>query len=72
MVTQASALHFKLIIELGNESYYSKFGFEPTTRWNIKPSFKAPTNVFMKIALAIAGLTDICGTVEYPKEFEAL
>lgn len=66
----ASKLNFKSVIVLGHEHYYPKFGFVPTTKWNIKSPFEVPTNVFMGIELVKNSLENVSGTVKYPKEFE--
>jgi len=66
----AKALGFKSVIVLGHEHYYPKFGFEPASKWNIKPPFDVPSNAFMAIELIHDGLKHISGTVIYPKEFD--
>jgi len=66
----ATKLNFKSVIVLGHEHYYPKFGFVPTTKWNIKSPFEVPTNVFMGIELVKNSLENVSGTVKYPKEFE--
>ena len=65
----ATKLDFKSVIVLGHEHYYPKFGFVPTTRWNIKSPFEVPDNVFMGLELVKNGLENITGIVQYPKEF---
>ena len=67
---RAKELKFKSVIVLGHEHYYPKFGFVPAEKWNIKPPFEVPKNVFMAIALEEKGLNGVSGTVRYPKEFE--
>lgn len=67
---KAKKLNFKSVIVLGHENYYPKFGFEPTTKWNIKAPFDIPENVFMGIELVEDGLQNVHGTVKYPTEFE--
>jgi putative acetyltransferase len=69
---KARELNFKSIIVLGHEHYYPKFGFVPTNKWNIKSPFDVPTNVFMGLELMEGGLKNVCGTVKYPKEFDAI
>lgn len=68
----AKELGFKSVIVLGHEHYYPKFGFQPADKWKIKAPFDVPSNVFMAIELATDGLTNISGTVVYPKEFETV
>ena len=69
-LSKATELGYKSVIVLGHEHYYPKFGFVPAERWKIKAPFDVPTNVFMGIELVKNGLTDVTGTVQYPKEFE--
>jgi len=69
---KAKALGYQSVIVLGHEHYYPKFGFVPAEKWQIKAPFDVPSNVFMALELVKDGLKGISGTVEYPKEFEAL
>jgi putative acetyltransferase len=61
---------FKSVILLGHKHYYPKFGFVPADKWDIKPPFDVPADVFMGLELVENGLKNISGTVKYPKEFE--
>ncbi len=67
---KAKELYFKSVIVLGHKHYYPKFGFVPTSKWNIKSPFDVSTEAFMAIELIEDGLKDVCGTVKYPKEFD--
>lgn len=69
---QAKALHFNSVIVLGHKQYYTKFGFEPTSKWNIKSPFDVPEEAFMGIELIPGGLQNISGVVKYPKEFNTV
>jgi predicted N-acetyltransferase YhbS len=71
-LNKAKELGHKSVIVLGHEHYYPKFGFVAAEKWRIKSPYNVPTNVFMGIELAIDGLKNVTGTVQYPKEFEAL
>lgn len=66
---RARKLGFKSVIVLGHAAYYPRFGFEPASRWGIRPPFEVPDDVFMALELVRDGLKDIQGTVEYPPEF---
>lgn len=66
---EAKGLGYRSVIVLGHEHYYPKFGFEPAIKWNIKPPFEVPSEVFMAIELVNNGLKGVTGTVQYPKEF---
>ncbi|MDF9794898.1 putative acetyltransferase [Catalinimonas alkaloidigena] len=67
---KAKALAYTSVIVLGHEKYYPRFGFVPTSQWNIVPPFEVPASAFMGIELQAGALQDISGTVRYPKEFE--
>jgi len=69
---KARELNFKSVIVLGHRNYYPKFGFVPTSKWNIKSPFDVPTEAFMGIELTKNGFKDVSGTVNYPKEFDTL
>jgi len=68
----ARDLGFKSVIVLGDEKYYTKFGFQPADKWNIKAPFDVPSHLFMAIELVTDGLKNISGVVVYPKEIETV
>ncbi len=55
-------------IVLGSETYYPKFGYEPASKYGIYAPFKVPDENLMVKFLAEPS-SQICGTIEYPKEF---
>ncbi|MFN8343085.1 MAG: N-acetyltransferase [Cyclobacteriaceae bacterium] len=67
---KARELNFKSVIVLGHPRYYPRFGFIPTSRWNIKPPFDVPEEAFMGLELVVGGLERVQGTVRYPDEFD--
>lgn len=67
---KAIALGFQSVIVLGHEHYYPKFGFLPADKWQIKPPFEVPANVFMGLELVPDGLRHVSGTVLYPEAFD--
>lgn len=69
---KAKEAGFKSVIVLGHEHYYPRFGFQPAIKWNIRPPFEVPSNVFMAIELVYEGLKNVSGTVIYPKEFDVV
>lgn len=69
---KAKELGHKLVIVVGHEYYYPRFGFVPAKKWNIKAPFDVPANVFMGIELIENGFEGASGTVQYPKEFETV
>ena len=66
----ARQLGYKSVIVLGHTDYYPKFGFKPASFWIIQAPFDVPDAAFMAIELVENGLTNISGTVRYPKEFD--
>lgn len=70
---KAKELLYKSVIVLGHKDYYPKFGFEATTKWNIKSPFSiSDKGNFMGIELFKDGLKDSDGLVKYPKELETV
>lgn len=69
---RAMELGYTSVIVLGHAEYYTRFGFEPTTKWNIRAPFDVPAEVFMGIELIPNALTNSSGIVQYPKEFESV
>jgi predicted N-acetyltransferase YhbS len=67
---KAKDLGFGSVIVLGHSDYYSQFGFQKASQWNIECSFDVPDEAFMAIQLIPGDLEDKGGTVIYPKEFE--
>lgn len=68
----ASDLGFTSVLVLGYEYYFPKFGFVPAIRWNIKPPFDVPAEVFMALELVPNALTNVSGIVEFPVEFTVI
>lgn len=69
---KAFELGYQSVIVLGHEDYYPRFGFTPTSRWNITCPFEVPENAFMGIELVEGGLNGVNGVVEYPEEFQSV
>ncbi len=65
----AKELGYKGIIVLGHADYYKKFGYESASKWGIKCPIEVPDENFMAIELYPEALSNVSGTVEYPKEF---
>ncbi len=65
----AKELGYKGIVVLGHTDYYKKFGYEPASKWGIKCPIEVPDENFMAIELYPGALSNVKGTVEYPKEF---
>lgn len=65
----AKELGYKGIVVLGHTDYYKRFGYEPASKWGIKCPIEVPDENFMAIELYPGALSNVKGTVEYPKEF---
>jgi putative acetyltransferase len=69
-ISRARQSGHKSVIVLGHPEYYQRFGFEPASKWNIRPPFEGvPDNAFLAIELVNDGLKDVRGIVQYPEEF---
>ena len=64
----AKKLGYHYSIVLGNEKYYTKFGYVPAIKYEIKSPFDVPSQNFMAIKLNDTDIK-IHGIVEYAKEF---
>ena len=66
---QCSALGSGAVVVLGHPTYYPRFGFVPSTRWNIRCEYEAPTEAFMAIELQPGYLDGKAGTIRYHPAF---
>ncbi len=62
----------KVVVVLGHEAYYPRFGFEPASTCGIRAPFDVPDAAFMVLALTPDALRDIHGVVRYPSVFDGL
>lgn len=65
----AKELGYKGIVVLGHKGYYKRFGYEPAMKWGINCPIEDVGENFMAIELYPGALSNVKGTVEYPKEF---
>ncbi|GAA0070497.1 N-acetyltransferase [Clostridium sardiniense] len=65
----AKDLGYGSVIILGDSKYYSRFGYEPASKWGIEAPFEVPDENFMAIELIDNGLKNVSGEVIYAKEF---
>ena len=57
-----------MVLVLGHAEYYPRFGFTPASKFGIRPSFEAPDEAMM--ALALDPDAEIRhGTIAYPASF---
>jgi predicted N-acetyltransferase YhbS len=61
----AGALGFQSIVLVGIPGYYSRFGYEPLSRYPVALPFSAPAENCMIIALTPRALAGVSGMVEY-------
>ncbi|WP_343534726.1 N-acetyltransferase [Pedobacter sp.] len=66
---KAKALGFGVVVLLGHENYYPKFGYEMAKKYGIQLPFEVPDENCMVIALTENALQQVKGTVQYPKAF---
>ena len=58
----------RLVLVLGHPEYYPRFGFVPSSRYGIRPSFDVPDEAMMALVLDDSGPVPL-GTIEYPAAF---
>lgn len=66
---KAKELGFDVVILLGHDQYYPRFGYKMTKNYGIKLPFDVPDENCMLVELTENALKGITGIVEYPKEF---
>ncbi len=66
---KAKKLGYQLVIVLGHEEYYPRFGYEPAINFDIQAPFEVPAKNFMLKELVPDAAKHICGIVVYPEEF---
>ena len=66
---KCARLGFGAVVVLGHPTYYPRFGFIPSTRWNIRCEYEAPPEAFMAIELEAGYLDGKAGTIRYHPAF---
>ena len=69
---QCKQAGYSAVIVLGHPEYYPRFGFVPSSTYNIKSEYDVPENVFMIMELIEGALKDCHGTVKYHEVFMQL
>ncbi|OGR80844.1 MAG: GNAT family N-acetyltransferase [Elusimicrobia bacterium GWC2_64_44] len=59
----------KLVVVVGHENYYPRFGFVKAGEKGLTLPFEAPPEVFMVLELAPGALAGVSGEVVYPRAF---
>ena len=62
-------LGHKLVVLVGHEKFYPRFGFVPAGEKGLRLPFEAPPEVFMVLELAPGALSGAAGEVVYPRAF---
>ena len=57
------------VVVVGHPEFYSRFGFVPAKRHNLRCEFEVDDEAFMVLALRESALQGIEGLVRYPPEF---
>ncbi|MGR3741197.1 GNAT family N-acetyltransferase [Companilactobacillus sp. DQM5] len=66
---KALKLGYTAIHILGDPKFYGKFGYEPASKFNIRPSYSVNEKYFMIKELKKNALQNISGEIEYQKSF---
>lgn len=69
---QCKKLGFVAVVVLGHPDYYPRFGFSPSSRFDIDSEYEVPEEVFMAMELLPDGLSGITGRVSYHPAFSNL
>lgn len=62
-------LGHKLVVVVGHEDYYPRFGFVRAGEKGLVLPFEAPPEVFMVLELQPGALAGVSGEIVYPREF---
>ena len=63
---------FVAAVVLGHPTYYPRFGFKPSSAYNLKSEYDVPEDVFMILELQPGVLQAESGAVQYHKAFSNL
>ncbi|MGJ0489872.1 GNAT family N-acetyltransferase [Methylobacter sp.] len=65
-------LGFRAVVVLGHPEFYPRFGFLPSTRFDIDCEYEVPEDVFMVMELQPGYLAGATGTIKYHAAFSNL
>ncbi len=63
---------YEAVAVLGHPNYYPKFGFIPSTRFDLISEYDVPKEVFMVKELVSHSLSKVSGVIKYHEEFNKL
>jgi putative acetyltransferase len=66
---QCKQAGYSAVVVLGHPEYYPRFGFVPSSTYNIKSEYDVPENVFMILELPEGALKGCHGTAKYHENF---
>jgi len=66
---QCKQLGFAAVVVLGHPEYYPRFGFSPSSRFDIDSEYEVPEDVFMAMELQPGALSGKTGRVKYHAAF---
>lgn len=67
---ECQRLEHKVVIVIGNPTYYTRFGFSSATAKGLSAPFPVPDEAFMILELVPGTLDGISGMVKYPPVFD--
>ena len=67
---QCQDFDYPIAIVLGHPEYYSRFGFQTASQFEIYPPFRVPDEAFMVRENQPGSLQQVRGIVQYPRYFE--
>lgn len=62
----------ELVLVLGHPTYYQRFGFRPSSLFNISCAYDVPADAFMVLELQEGALNRVSGVAHYHPEFDAV
>ena len=68
-IERAGGLGYKGIALIGHPTYYPRFGFKPSSTWDIALPYNVPDDVAMAVELAPGSLDGAGGKVRYSDAF---
>jgi len=71
-LAEAARLGHKLVVVVGHEDYYPRFGFVKAGEKGLSLPFDCPAEVFMVLEIVPGALDGVRGEIVYPREFHSV
>jgi len=71
-IEQCDEQGYEAIVVLGHPSYYPRFGFAPSSRYQISCTYDVPKEAFMVMELNTDALEGCTGVIQYHDAFQSL